>query len=111
MGPRQPGSWRHEEVDIIIQSLVIWWLIAPPYSPTPRAFAQMVALVNLLRCTLHPLGSMGNAVFFIFVHACGSLSSSLAALINVLQVEIIDHGICWWWGKFFSWRQDLLELG
>lgn len=51
--------------------------------------------MHLLRGALHPLASRWHVV--VLVHTTThTLCPSLLAFVNVIQIEVLNHGIRWW---------------
>ncbi len=64
---------------------------------------------RLLRCALHPLGSLGHPVLIFFLRARCTLCSPLSTWVDFFQFEIVNHGIMWWLSLLPTGRKDVLE--
>lgn len=72
---------------------------------------EIVSEILLLRSTLHPLGTTGHVVI-ILVHAGRgrAVGAGLVVLVlGVLELEVLDHGVCRGHDLLGARRKDLLQ--
>lgn len=77
----------------------------------PHLFVIHRPFPDLLGRALHSFCTLRHAVFFLLFHAGSSLGSSLSALVNLLEREVINHGVARRHRLWLALRQDLFKLG